>query len=206
MWIWDDIKKFFSGLVDGVSTFLGFSSLVGLRDEFTEQVQVESDLLIYALMQEGEITIQQWTLSMRELIKNVYRAQYELGIGGSQNMTQADYGRLGGILQEQYRYLQNFAQEIADGKLSISQALYRARLYIDSSTQAFERARAAGYGLTLPQYPGDGSTRCLANCKCEWEIKQTDFFFECFWRLGYAEHCPDCIEASQVYNPYLAPR
>lgn len=204
-WIWDDIKKFFIDAAGYIAGKLGLGELVDMRDEFTDGVLKESDTLISNLMESGSINVQQWTLDMRELIKNTYRAQYELAIGGRENMTPADYGRLGGILQEQYRYLQGFADDLAAGRLSPSQAMYRARMYINSSTQAFERARAAGFGLTLPQYPGDGGTQCLTNCKCQWDIQfdEKEFAFNCYWRLGYAEHCPDCLDAAKIYSPYV---
>ncbi len=206
-WIWDDIKKFFIDAAGVIAEKLGFGVLVDLRDQFSENAMTESDKLISSLMEDGNIGLQTWNLQMRELIKNTYRAQYELAIGGRENMTQADYGRLGGILQEQYRYLQGFTDDLAAGKLSPGQAMYRARMYIDSSTQAFERARAAGFGLDLPQYPGDGGTQCLTNCKCEWDIQfdEKNWVFNCTWRLGYAEHCPDCLENARVYNPYVVP-
>lgn len=204
-WIWDDVKKFFQDIASSISEKFGWKQTVELRDEFTEKSMQETDKLITQLLGTGEITVQQWTLEMRELIKDTYRAQYELAIGGRENMTQADYGRLGGILQEQYRYLQGFASDLSEGKLGLSQAMYRARMYIDSSTQAYERARAAGFGVDLPQYPGDGSTQCLTNCKCQWDIKfdEDTSSYICYWKLGYAEHCPDCLDAAQIYNPYV---
>ena len=202
-WIWDDVKKFFVNVASSIAEKLGFKSLVTLRNDFADQAMTESDLLVEQLMQTGDITIQDWVLKMRELIKDTYRAEYELAIGGRENMTPADYGRLGGILQEQYRYLQGFADDLAQGKLTLGQAQYRARMYIDSATQAFERAKAASYGLTLPQYPGDGSTQCLSNCRCEWDIKENSTEWLCYWRLGEAEHCPDCLDARQLYSPYV---
>lgn len=205
-WVWDDLKKFFTNIASSISEALGFGSLLSLRDEFTDKVMDESDSLMVRLLQEGDLNIQDWVVDMRDLIKNTYRAMYELAIGGRENMTQADYGRLGGILQEQYRYLDGFAQDLADGKLSLPQAQYRARMYIESATQAFERAKAASYGLVLPQYPGDGSTQCLTNCRCEWDIKEKNTEWLCYWRLGQAEHCPDCIQARDVYKPYIVPK
>lgn len=202
-WIWDDVKKFFVNIADAISEALGFKSLVGLRDDFADAAMLESDKLIEQLMRDGTTDIQTWLTDMRDLVKNTYRAEYELAIGGRGNMTQADYGRLGGILQEQYKYLQGFADDLAQGKLTIGQAQYRARMYIDSATQAFERAKAAGYGLDLPQYPGDGATQCLSNCRCNWEIKENSLEWLCFWRLGEAEHCPDCLDAKALYSPYV---
>ncbi len=205
-WIWDDVKKFFQNVGSAIAEKLGFKSLVKLRDEFVDQSMKESDKYIEMLMKDGTISVQDWLLNMRELIKDTYRAEYELAIGGRENMTPADFGRLGGILQEQYRYLQGFADDLAQGKLTIGQAQYRAGMYIDSATQAFERAKAAAFGLDLPQYPGDGSTQCLSNCRCEWDIKETSTEWLCYWRLGEAEHCPDCLDARQIYNPYIIPK
>ena len=205
-WVWDDIKKFFSNVASSIAEALGFGALVDLRDDFTDKVMGESDTLMEQLLVTGDVDIQEWVGEMRTLIKDTYRALYELAVGGRDNMTQSDYGRLGGILQEQYRYLDGFAQDLADGKLTLGQAQYRARMYIESATQAFERAKAASFGITLPQYPGDGSTPCLSNCRCEWEIKESKTEWLCYWRLGQAEHCPGCLEASQIYKPYIVPR
>lgn len=202
-WIWDDIKKFFQNIGSTISQALGFGELVNLRDEFTDKVMGESDALIEKLLSEGTISVQDWVGEMRGLIKDTYRAMYELAVGGRENMTAADYGRLGGMLQEQYRYLDRFAADLAEGKLTLPQALNRARMYIESATQAFERAKEAGLGITLPQYPGDGGTQCRANCRCHWDIRDRKTEWACYWKLGQAEHCPDCLEASRLYNPYV---
>lgn len=203
-WFWDDNSNtYHQGVASAITKVLEFNNLVVLRDTFTDRAMLQSDRLITSLMVNGDIKIQQWEREMRDLIRQTYRAMYELAVGGRENMTQADYGRLGGMLQEQYRYLHNFAADLADGKLTLAQAQNRARMYIESSTQAFERAQAANYGITLPQYPGDGTTQCRANCRCHWEIKSRKKEWACYWRLGQAEHCPDCLEAKSLYNPYI---
>lgn len=203
-WYWDDSNKTYHKIVsDKITNVLEISKIITLRDLFTDRAMKKSDALVESMMIEGSITIQQWEREMRILLRDTYRAMYELAIGGSGNMTQADYGRLGGILQEQYRYLHNFAADIAAGRLSPLQAMNRARMYIESATQAFERAQAASYGITLPQYPGDGGTQCLSNCRCHWEIRSRKKEYACYWRLGQAEHCPGCLEASKIYNPYI---
>jgi len=89
-----------------------------------------------------------------------------------------------------------------------AQIAARSRMYMRSSREAFERAKARAVGVPpLPAYPGDGSTRCLTNCACQWEIipeVQDDgaIVYNCYWRLGPTEHCPDCIERSRQWNPY----
>lgn len=158
-----------------------------------------------ARMVTGAITLQDWQAGMREQIKTLYLQQYMLGRGGLDAMTQADYGRVGGMLTEQYRYLDNFAREIAQGKLSPAQIAMRARMYLDSSTQAYERGKAAARGLRLPAYPGDGGTRCRTKCKCRWDIRNTEAGYVCYWRLGHAEHCEDCVRNAAMWNPLVIP-
>lgn len=154
----------------------------------------------------GEITVQAWTSGMRELIKQTYTQQYMLSRGGVNAMTQADWGQLGAALRDQYRHLDQFAQEIASGKLSPAQIQARARLYVNSATQAFERGKASSHGLRLPAYPGDGSTQCRTNCKCRWSIADRGAFWECRWMLGVAEHCPDCVTYAGRWNPLVFPK
>jgi hypothetical protein len=150
----------------------------------------------------GKLTLNEWLLQMRKIIKEAYIAEYSLAVGGIGNLTQSDYGRIGAMLKKQYQYLQNFAEDIAKGNLSQAQIAYRAKMYIDSSTQAFERANAIIQGVPhLPAYPGDGQTACRANCRCHWEIEKTDGGYNCYWRLGVAEHCDDCVANAAAWNP-----
>ena len=66
----------------------------------------------------GELPIDAWQASMRQELKTRYIQQYLAGRGGVGPMTQVDYGSIGGMLADQYRYLDGFAAEIAEGKLS----------------------------------------------------------------------------------------
>jgi len=151
----------------------------------------------------GSLSTPQWVTGMREEIKRSYISQYLLGKGGVQNMTQADWGRLGGLLQNQYRYLDGFAQDINAGTMSEAQIKQRAELYINSSRQAYERGRVASLEMpALPAYPGDGSTQCVTNCQCHWEITETSDEWRAYWTLGSAEHCPDCVDRSKTWAPY----
>ena len=122
-------------------------------------------------------------------------------------MTQSDYGRVGGLLKRQYQYLDNFAKEIGAGKLSQGQVETRSKMYINSSTQAFERGKASTLGLPqLPAYPGDGQTRCRTNCKCNWRIIDKETHWECTWNLNPAEHCDDCLANAARWNPLVIPK
>jgi hypothetical protein len=200
-WEWDDRIKRYRDLVSG--RFVAAKKLVQLRDTFVERVMSRSDALIDRLAG-GEINVQQWVGEMRTLIRKTYMAEAEAAIGGRNAMTSADFGRVGGQLQRQYQYLNNFAEEMRNGKLSPGQARVRARMYINGATQAFERAKTHSAGIPdLPQYPGDGRTQCLSNCKCTWEIVDTETAWECTWSLGIAEHCDDCVSNASKWNPLM---
>lgn len=98
----------------------------------------------------GDLTPDQLENRIREDLKREYLRQYYLGIGGRAQMTQADYGSIGGDLAYQYRKLSGFIEEIAAGDLSEAQIRARLRMYVNSARQAFEKAKhkakvAAGY-------------------------------------------------------------
>lgn len=197
-WLFDQARRIFRKATGGAG--LGDSTILGLRDEYaTKKAGWIADLSSRLL--NGEITKNQWLLDFRQELKNIYINQYALGRGGYNAMTQADWGSLGGQLKRQYEYMQRFSDDIAAGRLSQAQIEQRMRLYFNSATQAYERGKARSAGLVLPQYPGDGRTQCRTNCKCEWDIQETDEAWDCYWRLNPAEHCPDCIRNSQTWNP-----
>jgi len=81
--------------------------------------------------------------AMAEL-KALHLASAALGAGGWDKLTAADYGRVGGILRSEYRYLNRFVYDIAAGKLTPEQAAARAALYAGkgySQYWAAERTR-----------------------------------------------------------------
>lgn len=106
---------------------------------------------------------------MRERIKRAYIEQYLVGRGGRAKMTQVDWGSIGGMLAEQYRYLDGFAAEVAAGVLSAKQISARSRMYVRSSKEAYERGRR------------------------RWLLSLDDKPAEVRWILQPAEHCPDCL-------------
>lgn len=179
------------------------------RDRYTERKaeKAEAERLVEQV-KGGEITIQSWQDGFRGLVKKVFTNQYTMARGGQKNMGAEDWGSLGGMIKKQYDHAQRFAQGLVEGNLSEGQAKMRAKMYVQAATQAFERGDAARHGVRaeLPQYPGDGNTVCLTNCQCTWEIKERKDRFDCYWRLGQAEHCPDCIENAGKWKPFVVPK
>ena len=148
------------------------------------------------------VSLETWQTAMRQEIKDEYIRQYLLGRGGLSQMTQADWGSIGGMLREQYRYLDRFAGEIAEGQLTEGQNKRRSQMYVNSAREAYWRAAGQAHGWPkLPAYPGDGSTQCLTNCRCVWDVRETKDAWLCYWRLTPAEHCEDCVARAEMWNP-----
>lgn len=183
-------------------SFVSVNTLSQNRELFLDSQKDKAQDLIGNLLDES-ISITDWVMAMRQEVKIAHLAQYMLAKGGKSQMTQADYGRVGQVLREQYQFLNGFAEDILDGNLSEAQMRARANLYFNSSNSSFHRGRAASFGLDLPQYPADGQTRCRANCKCRWDISEDDEQWLAYWRLSPAEHCPDCLNNSAQWGPLI---
>ena len=111
-------------------------------------------------------------------------------------MTFRDWGSIGGSLKEQYSYIDGFADDILEGKVTGGQIANRSDMYANSSRESYNRARdrvARAWGATEESWyttsgnscddcqdfenqewveigtfpePGQGSTVCLTKCRC----------------------------------------
>ena len=196
-----------------------FLSAADVRDLAEERIRITgagTDGLA-SMLTGDQLSVRDWETLMREAIKDQYVQEYILGRGGLSQMTQEDWGSIGGMLAEQYRFLTPFAQEIADGNLTEAQIAARSRMYIHSSREALSRATARANGWpVLPSHPADASTICLTNCACSWSATQLpDGTWEFTWNLDFAaEHCTSdevdaegrprgCIERAALWNPLV---
>lgn len=204
-WVWDTTSRRYRNVETG--RWISHTKVAELRNEFAAAQRQWADTAASA-MTRGDWTVRRWELEVRDRLKRVYTAEYMLGRGGKNAMTQADYGRVGSMLKEQYDYLRNFALYVQNGEMSEAQIAARTQLYHESSIQAFERGKAAAYStdeedLNLPAYPGDGRTPCRARCKCRWSIRETKKSWKAYWLRSKAESCSGCITRSQLYNPFV---
>ena len=150
----------------------------------------------------GALDIGSWEVEMRSLIKEMYTSASAIGKGGWDAMSFQDWGRLGTPVREQYKYLKGFAADIAEraDDVTLSYIRARARMYGNSAGYVAELMQASEDLLQyLPWLPKDGSTECLVNCKCFWELKviatkKTFKTVRATWRLRPAEHCTDCVD------------
>ncbi len=201
---WDPTSRRYRDTESG--KYIGMKRIRDLREGIVTANRDRVDALSTRLA-DCDLTVEQWTLEMRASIKAVTIDQYLLGRGGRNAMTPSDWGRIGYQLRGQYQYLQGFAHEIDAGNLSDAQIKVRAKLYIEATRSAFERAMGASWQIVLPAHPGDGSTECTVHCKCRWEIVETDEDIEATWVMDPdAEHCSTCRQRSYDWKPLVFPK
>lgn len=92
--------------------------------------------------------VRDWRDNMAAQVKGAHVGQAAAAVGGVDNMTQRDHGRVGGLLRVQYGYLENAAIEFADdpdlvlgnvaGRQGIEQ---RGPLYAQASRATYERVK-----------------------------------------------------------------
>lgn len=204
-WRYDTSMKRYRNLQTGQT--MSSEDVARLVDQ---SVSASGDIVadLARLAANGQLNRTDFERRMREQIKLDYIRQGVIGRGGRAQMTQADWGSIGGQLSRQYVYLQRFAAELELGGISEGQAVVRAKMYSASSRQAFERLKARAAGADLPQYPGDGRTACMTNCKCHWDIRDVRddngniIGYDCYWTLDEAEHCVDCLRNAREWAPY----
>lgn len=151
----------------------------------------------------GRISLERWRVEMRTLVRDVQLYSAAAAKGGWGELTQADYGRIGARVREQYRRLERFAQQIAnrtqplDGRFTQRGRLYAAAAR--STYHAVERGMMIVRGfdqeaniLTQAEHcPGClketargpvpigtlvpvGERQCLVNCKCRIEYRNSE--------------------------------
>lgn len=84
------------------------------------------------MLSRGDITLDQWQLSVREALKLTHVQAAIIGNGGKDSMGPAEWGRIGQRLRAEYAYLQGFARDLLDGRISPAMALARIGLYAEA--------------------------------------------------------------------------
>lgn len=77
---------------------------------------------------------------LRAVLRSEYIRQYLAGIGGVDNMTKADWGSLGAMLKNQYKYLPNLLAETQD--CTEAQLANFSFMHANSAAEAFNRAKS----------------------------------------------------------------
>lgn len=129
----------------------------GEIDKLTAHVEKEAARAAKAY-QAGKITLVEFEIRMRELLKSAHIVAASVGKGGRLRLTQADWGRVGSKIKWQYGYLQKFAQRIGRGTISEIATASRARLYASAIYVSF----ANTFLTSQTEFVKDGSNpeRC----------------------------------------------
>lgn len=165
--IWNQSTERWRNLASGQ-----FVSNESVRTEVNRHIDAAQDNLqrLTQNMYSGNISLAQWQSGVALELKDGHLAQSMFAVGGRGNMTQANFGRVGGTLANEYSFLSNFADDIAAGRVSEAQALARISQYGNATGQSYWREWAreqdsiALEGLhRLTRVPQDGSTICRGN-------------------------------------------
>lgn len=151
------------------------------------------------MLADGEINLMQFQVTMRQELRDAHALQIVAAADGDKSKVLAnDWLILGSELQEQYRYLENFSHQIADGSVSGGAIANRASMYAGSSKSSYWKH--ATKGVDLPAYPGDGSSECKGHCGCEW-VDNGDGSWS--WVRGKTDSCATCIDREDKWANYV---
>ena len=102
------------------------------------------------------------------------------------------------IVGAQIDYLNGFTDQVEAGDYEDRPDALKARaaMYAGSVKQSYWAGKTDGYDL--PAYPGDGSSECLGNCGCAWDIRDDG----AYWVRGKDDSCATCVQRADDWTPY----
>lgn len=150
-------------------------------------------------LSDGSLSAAAWQQAMERTLRQHHTAALLAGQGGG-DVSAASRKYLDLFLQQQMKYLRRFAAQVAAEGYQPRDAA-RAAMYAGAAKAPYWAGRTKG--IPLPAYPGDGSTQCLSNCRCSWEIVplEGDGNYDCYWRMAAAEHCQTCQQRASDWAP-----
>ena len=155
--------------------FVSQSKIHQLIERRIEDVKTDIGTITELLL-DDRISLATWEETIAYALKIGHTQSYIIGRGGSPQLTQADYGRIGQQLRTQYTYLRRFSEEIAKGKLTKQQIRSRIKQYTGAFHTAYESGRT--------------EIHRLSNARWERRVRSA------------SESCPDCVRyESQGWVP-----
>lgn len=142
-----------------------------------------------------------WRAEMERLLARYHLAAYMAG-QESPDLTEAELAQVTAYVETQLQFLDNFAFVIQTGAEWQAGWNARAALYAEGIKAPYWKGRTKI--LPLPAMPGDGTTQCLTNCRCLWDVVVVDEEagdYDATWTLGVADHCQTCLERSEQWAP-----
>lgn len=158
--------------------FIPASRVRGYLDDALASAGQRMDALANQL-RAGQIDVITWEVRMRREVKIVSTYSGAVAKGGWAQMTDADLGRVGRYVQDQYRYLRTFAQQIESGKQPLNGMVNaRARMYSEAGRPLFARMETAEQvvrGMTERRsirHARDSCEGCLSAERAGWHAIQ----------------------------------
>lgn len=147
-----------------------FASQVAVRTALDRALEVRQRQIrqLADSLRAGRVSLDGWTLQMREHVKAVQLYSGALAKGGWGELTQADYGRIGQEVRQQYAYLHRLRLEIEAGLPLDGRFGLRAGLYGEAGRATYhrvERAAMEAQGMTRERSvltPADHCDTCVA--------------------------------------------
>lgn len=159
-------------------------------------------LAVRGITAELDVTgdIEAWRDAFAGLIARYHTAAQLVGQGGGV-LSVAGRQALVKAVQAQLGYLDGFAANLRAPSADAMGRQARAAMYAEAIGASYWRG--ATRMLPLPALPKDGTTQCLTNCGCSWEIDQLegDGNFDCTWVLGTSENCQTCSQRAADWAP-----
>lgn len=197
---WDEASGRYRDLQNG--RFVSRGKARGLLDAYTDRISDRAAGLSEKLAR-GEISVGEWETGMRGLIKRTHAVHAAAARGGWERMTPSDWGRVGSVVKEQYRYLRSFSADVALGVVPRTGALaVRARLYAEAGRRSHfdtERRLMVGRGYVeersvlgvadhcagcesaaaqgwqpIGSLPPIGERDCLVRCRCHFDYRRAE--------------------------------
>lgn len=169
-----------------------------VSDTLAEMVSREV-LPLGVAFQKGEIDAVTWALEMERVVKTSQTMGAAAALGGWQQVTQSQWGKVAGYVKEQYSFLDNLFRLVQSEDFKLDgDFLRRAAMYVRDALTTFENIRRfAGdhteeRRLLLPGaihcddcifyanqnwqprgvLPDIGDEcQCISNCQCGWEFR-----------------------------------
>lgn len=185
-------------------------------DAFMETWREELRQIMFLLVT-GAITLALWRERMLAHIRLAYVTAITLANRGVRILTPEDVTEIDQRVSEQEVFLDRWTGEMeqrsggADAValtfagLTLAFLMSRGMLYGNGAQVIMERTFHSAIRLPpMPAYPRDGKTVCMSHCKCRpWRIVklQGNGNWNCWWRLGDAEHCKTCLARRRLWSP-----
>ena len=126
-------------------------------------------------LREGAISLEQWRGQVQQELRQVHLASVALAKGGHAQLTQADYGRVGGLVAREYRYLEAFTRQIENGQQPLDgRFLQRSEQYTKAGRETYhrqERVEQARRGFDEERsirHADDSCGECIAEEERGW--------------------------------------